>query len=191
MIESSNFKRGVCLVYKGAPMMITDVNFSTPTVRGSNTIAKTKLRNMLTGQIINDSIRSGERLEEVDLERHPASYMYSDGTRWHFIDDETFEQFDLGADELGDSVAYLKDGLEGLQSMIIDGRVINVTLPLAVELEVVETEPAIKGATAQAQMKPARLETGVTVQVPPYLTAGEMIKVDTRDGHFIERVKKP
>jgi len=190
MIETSSFKKGVCLVYKGAPMMITDVNFSTPTVRGSNTIAKTKLRNMLTGQIINDSIRSGERLEEVDLERHPASYMYSDGTRWHFIDDETFEQFDLGADELGDSVAYLKDGLEGLQSMIIDGRVINVTLPLAVELEVVETEPAIKGSTVSNVGKPATMETGLIVQVPPFINQGDVIKIDTSSGAYVERVTR-
>lgn len=190
MIESSNFKRGMCLVYKGAPMIITDVAFATPTARGANTIAKTKLRNLLTGQLISDSIRSGEKFEEVDMERHDAGFMYSDGSRWHFIDNQTFDQFDLGKDELGEDVGYLKDGLEGLQAVLIDGRIVSVSLPLTVELAVVSTEPAIKGATAQAQLKPATLETGLTVQVPPYLTEGEIIKIDTRDGHFVERVKK-
>ena len=189
MIETSDFKKGVCLLYKDAPMIIIDVTFSTPTARGSNTIAKTKLRNLLTGQLINDSIRSGEKFGEVDLERHPASYMYNDGSRWYFMDDTSFEQFELGPDELGDAVGYLVDGVEGLQAVLIDGKVISIQMPLTVNLRVEQTDPAIKGATAQAQLKPATTETGLVVQVPPYLASGELIKVDTRDGHFVERVK--
>jgi elongation factor P len=189
MIETSEFKRGVCIVFKGAPMVIEDVTFSTPTARGANSIAKTKLRNLVTGQLLSESVRGGERFAEVDLERHPAAFMYSDGTRWHFIDNETFEQFDLGADELGDQVGYLKDGLEGIVAMLIDARVVSLTLPASVELAIVDTPPAIKGATAQAQLKPAELETGITVQVPSYLTVGEVIRVDTRDGRFLERAK--
>jgi elongation factor P len=190
MIETSDFKKGVCLVYKGAPMVIVDVTFSTPTARGSNTIAKTKLRNLRTGQLLNESIRSGERFDDVDLERHDASYMYSDGTRWHFMDNETYEQFDLGADELGDMTGFLKDGLEGLQAMLIDGDIVSISLPHVVELEVVECDPTIKGATAQAQTKPAKLETGLVIQVPPYLSQGEVVRVDTRDGRFLERAKR-
>jgi len=189
MIDTSSFKRGVCLVYKGAPMMIADVAFSTPTARGANTIVKTKLRNLLTGQILNESIRSGEKFDEVDLERHAASYMYSDGSSWFFMDDETFEQFDFERDALGGATDYLVDGIEGLQAMLIDGSVVSVQLPLVVELKVTETDPAIKGATAQAQLKPATTETGLVVQVPPYLSVDEVIKVDTRDGRFIERAK--
>jgi elongation factor P len=105
------------------------------------------------------------------------------------MDDVTFEQFDLGGDELGDDVGYLKDGLQGLRAMLIAGRVVSLTLPTTVDLEIVETEPPIKGATAQAQLKPAKLETGATVLVPSYLTVGVVIRIDTRDGHFVERAK--
>lgn len=189
MIETSEFKKGVCLVYKGAPMVIVDVTFATPTARGTNTIVKTKLRNLLTGQLISESIRSGEKYEEVDLERHPASFLYGDGTRWHFMDDSTFEQFDFGADDLGDTAGYLVDGIEGVQAVLIDGRVVSVQLPLVVDLLVLETDPVVKGATAQAQLKPAKTETGLVVHVPAYLAPGERIRVDTRDGRFIERSK--
>jgi elongation factor P len=190
MIETSSFKRGVCLMYKGAPMVITDLAVSTPTARGGNTICKTKLRNLLTGQVLNESIRSGEKFEEVDLERHDASYMYNDGSSWYFMDDESFEQFDFEKGALGGATDYIVDGIVGLQAMLIDGKVVSVQLPLAVEMKVVQTDPAIKGATAQAQLKPATLETGLIVQVPPYLASDEIIKVDTRDGRFLERAKK-
>lgn len=189
MIETSQFKRGVCIVFKGAPMMIVNVNFTTPTARGSNTIAKTKLRNLITGQLLSESIRGGEKFEEVDLERHPAGYMYNDGSTWYFMDNTSFEQFEFSKDDLEGMTGYLVDGLEGIQAMLIDGNVVSIQLPLTVDLAVVETEPSIKGATAQAQLKPATTETGLIVQVPSYLSAGEKIRVDTRDGHFIERVK--
>ena len=189
MIEVSDFKKGVCLVFKDAPMVIVSVTFSTPTARGGNTIAKTKLRNLLTGQLLSESIRSGSKFDSVDVELQPASFMYSDGTHWHFMESETYEQFQLTAGELGDAVGYLVDGAEGLTVRKVDGRVVGVELPNTVEVSVTETEPVIKGATAQAQLKRAVVETGLEVQVPPYLEAGERIKIDTRDGHFVERVR--
>ncbi len=189
MIETNQFKKGLCFVYKGDPVIITSVHTSTPTARGSNTIAKTRMKNLETGQVLNASIRSGEQFVEVDLAHHPVSYLYSDGTRWYFMDDETYEQFDLGVDDLGEDRFFLVDGIGGLRAMLIDERVIGVSLPMAVVLTVTETDPAIKGATATAQLKPATTETGLVLQVPPYLTSGERIRVDTRDGHFVERVK--
>lgn len=189
MLETAQLKKGVCIVYKGAPMIVVDITTSTPTARGSSTISKTKLRNLVTGQLLNESIRGGEKFDEVDLEQHPCTFLYGDGTHWHFMDNETFEQFQLSADDLGEDASYLKDGLEDLRAILIDGRVTSIRLPTTVDLAVVETDPAIKGATATAQMKPAKLETGVTVQVPPYVTIGELVRIDTRDGHFVERVK--
>ncbi len=189
MIEVSNFKKGVCVEYKGAPMVIVEVTFSTPTARGANTIAKTKLRNLLTGQLVTESIRSGEKFPEVDAEQRPATFLYSDGTRWHFMDGESFEQFDLGADDLGEKAGYLIDGIEGLRAFMVEGNVVDVLLPNTVDLSVTEADPVIKGATAQAQLKRAVLETGIEVQVPSYVTAGETVRIDTRDGHFVERVR--
>lgn len=189
MIEVSNFKKGVCFIHKGAPIIIVSVQFSTPTARGGATIAKTRMRNLLTGQLLSDSIRSGERFDEVDLERRPVSYLYSDGESFHFMDAESFEQFELSTEELGGAVGYLKEGLEGIISMAVDGRIVNIELPMVVELEIKEAEPSVKGATAKAQLKRAVLETGSEIQVPAYIVAGERVRVDTRDGHFIERAK--
>ena len=123
MIETSDFKRGLCIQFKGAPMQIQHVTFSTPTARGGNTIAKTKLRNLISGQLLNESIRGGEKFEEVDLEKHDASYMYSDGTMWHFMDNESFETFEFAGEDLGETTGFLKDGLEGLSALLIDGAI--------------------------------------------------------------------
>jgi len=189
MIDTTNFKKGLCLVYRDEPCIIVDYTVSTPTARGGNTIFKTKLRNLKTGQLYNDAIRSGEKFGDVDLERHNASYLYSDGSRWYFMDDESFEQFDLGAEDMGGDELYITDGLEGMQAMLIDGIVVSIQLPLTVGLEVVECDPSIKGATAQAQLKPAVCSTGLRVQVPAYVEIGTRIRVDTRDAHFVEREK--
>ncbi|HPF15907.1 MAG: elongation factor P [Planctomycetes bacterium] len=190
MIDTSGFKKGVCLVYRGEPVIIVDYTVSSPTARGGNTIFKTKLRHLKTGQLLNESIRSGEKFDEVDVERHDASYLYSDGAGWHFMDDETFEQFAFSAADLAGSELYLVDGIQGVQAMLIDGVVASIELPMTVTMTAVECDPTIKGATAQAQLKPAKTETGLIVQVPPYLAAGEKFRVDTRDGHFIERAKE-
>lgn len=189
MIDTSGFKKGVCVVHRDQPCIIVDYTVSTPTARGANTIFRTKFRNLVTGQLFTDAIRSGEKFSEVDLERHKASYLYNDGSRWHFMDDESFEQFDFGAEDLGGDELFISDGIEGLQAVLIDGAIVSLQLPLAVEQDVVECDPTIKGATAQAQLKPAKTSTGLEIQVPAYVEAGVRIRIDTRDGHFIERVK--
>jgi len=189
MIDTNDFKKGVCLIYKGEACIIVDYTVSTPTARGGNTIYKTKLRNLKTGQLYTDAIRSGEKFADVDMERHGASYLYNDGSRWYFMDDESYDQFDLGADDMGGDQEYIEDGLEGMQAMLIDGIVVSIQLPMTVALEVTECDPTIKGASAQAQLKPAVCSTGLKVQVPAYVEAGTRIKVDTRDGHFVEREK--
>lgn len=189
MISGSDFKRGQCIRHNGEPCILVDVQFSTPTARGATPIAKTRLRNLLTGKLLTESIRVSEKFEEVDLTQRPCTYLYSDAANHYFMDAESYDQFELAVEDLTDAAGYLKEGIEGVRSMSIDGKIVTITLPQTVDLKVVETDPVIKGATAKAQMKPATLETGIQVQVPPYLEAGEMIRVDTRDGHFVERVK--
>jgi elongation factor P len=189
MIEASQFKRGECISFQDQPFLIVDVQFTTPTARGASPIAKTRLRNLITGKLLTESIRTSEKFDEVLLEKRPCSYLYKDTDHWHFMDAENYEQFQLDAEEIGDAAGFLKDGLEDIQSMVIDGKIVGIVLPQIVTLQVVETDPAIKGATAKAQMKAAVLETGITVQVPPYLNVDEWIRVDTRDGHFVERAK--
>lgn len=189
MIEVSSFKKGVCILYKDAPMIIVDVTFASPTARGASTIARTKLRNLLTGQLISESIRTGDKFPEVDVELRPVTYLYKDGKRWHFMDAESFEPFDLGEDDLGEKTGYLVDGIADVRAQLVQERIVDIQLPNTVDLLVTEADPAIKGATAQAQLKRARLETGIEVQVPSYVEAGERVRIDTRDGHFVERAK--
>jgi elongation factor P len=189
MIDATDLKRGLCFEFKGSPVIVIDVTFSTPTARGSGTIAKTKLRNLVTGQLLTESLRSGEKYPPVEVERRPASYLYTDGELWYFMEGETFEQFELRADDLGDAAQFLLEGLEGIQSMKVNGKLVNVELPATVALEVVEADPVMKGATAKAQYKRAVVSTGAEVKVPGYVDVGQVIRIDTRDGHFVERVQ--
>ena len=187
MINVSDMKRGMLLDIDGAPWQVIVCAFQTPSARGASTLTKIKIKNLKTGQVLNKSYRGGEMLEEADCEKRGVQFLYKDGDEYVFMDDESYDQFNLARDVLGESAGYLTEGL-GVRSLLYNGTVINVELPLSVELEVTETAPAIKGATAQAQLKPAILETGIQVMVPPYLTNGEKIKIDTRDGRFIGRV---
>lgn len=189
MYDASDLRRGVCFHYKGAPMIVVDVTFSTPTARGGGTIAKTKMRNLLTGQLLTDSIRSGDKYPPVEVERRNASFLYGDGEYFHFMEADTYEQFQLSEEDLGDSHVFLQDGMEGIQAMRVDGKLISVELPDSVTLEVVEADPVVKGATAKAQFKRAVVGDGVEIKVPGYVDVGQKIKVDTRDRHFIERVQ--
>jgi elongation factor P len=160
-----------------------------PTARGGNTLVKTKMRNMLSGQFADRTFKAGERFEEPDFVRKPVEYLYTDGSAWHFMDQESYEQFSLTTEEMADVPSYLTDGLEGLHAFVHNGDPVGIDLPLTVVLKVEQTDPTLKGATAQAQTKPATLETGLVIQVPPYLESGEMVKVDTRTGMFVERVR--
>lgn len=189
MIEVGDFKRGLCFVFKGQPVELVDYSMSTPTARGGGTIAKSKLRHLVTGQLLTESIRSGEKFAPVDMERSSVSYLYSDGEAFHFMDTESFDQFSLREEQLGDRVGFLTEDIQGLVSLRVDGNVVSVDFPNTVVLEVTEADPIIKGATAKAQFKRAVVSTGMVVDVPGYVDVGQKIKIDTRDRHFVERVR--
>lgn len=189
MISVSDIKRGVLLDIDGAPWQVIDVAVQTPSARGASTLTKVKVKNLITGQVLNKSYRGGEMVELADCEKRKVQFLYATDDEYAFMDEETYDQFTLTADSIGDSAGFLTEGLS-VRSVLYNGGVINVELPNTVDLEITDTAPAIKGATAQAQLKPAELETGIQVLVPPYLTTGEKIRVDTRNNKFIERVKK-
>ena len=188
MIGAGDIKRGDILDLDGAPWLVTDVSSHTPSARGASMLIKTKLKNLATGQAQARTFRGGDNVAVADCERRPIQFLYGQSDERVFMDLESYDQFTLPADLLGDGAGYLTDGLE-LRSLLYNGDILTVELPTTVDLEVTDTAPAIKGATAQAQLKPATLETGIEVLVPPYLTTGERIKIDTRDGRFVERVK--
>lgn len=189
MLNASDFKRGLRIELDGDPYLIVDVHFQTPSARGASTLVKAKVRNLRTRNVFDRTFRSADRVAEPQLELRPVQYLYREDETFHFMDAGSYEQFSLEADELGDSAHYLLDGMGGIRSVVFNGRVISIELPQSVVLTIRQTDPAIKGATAQAQTKPATLETGLVVQVPSYLEIGDSVQVDTRDGRFIGRVK--
>jgi elongation factor P len=188
VIGATEIRRGEILDLDGAPWEVTDVTVQTPSARGASLLVKIKARNLRTGQTIAKTMRGNESVDTADCEKRPAQFLYRQDDEFVFMDEGSLEQFSLTAETLGSAVGYLTEGV-ALRSLLYNGEVLTVELPIAVELRIVDTAPAIKGATAQAQLKPATLETGAEALVPPYLVAGELVRIDTRDGRFIERVK--
>lgn len=188
MIGATELKRGEIVDIDGAPWQVMDVNMQTPSARGASMLVKAKLKNLKTGQSLAKTFRGADVLPTLEIEKRSVQYLYRDGDDLAFMDLENYDQFTLPVDTLGEAAGYLTDGLE-CRSILCNGELLTIELPIAVELEIVDTPPAMKGATAQAQLKLARLSTGIEVLVPPYLSAGERIRVDTRDNRFLERAK--
>lgn len=189
MISTSDFEKGMWIEHEGDPWLILDVNRQSPTSRGASLIVKVKLRNARTGYVQEVSFRGGDKVAAPNVEERGVQFLYRDGQGLHFMDQESYEQFFLQPDELGDSLSYLTDNLE-LTSLMLDGKPIGVQLPQNVELTITECPPAVKMAGSGSQTKPATLETGLVVQVPMYIEVGERIRIDTREGRFLQRVKE-
>lgn len=189
MISASEIKRGIVLEMDKAPWLVVETSVQTPSARGASTLVKLKVRNLKTGQVLAKTLRSSDMVETADCERREAQYLYRDGEGYVFMDQESYEQFTLNDEALGSSAGYLTEGI-GVRSLLYKGEVIEVELPFTVELEIVDTSPVIRGATAQAQLKSATVQTGIQVMVPSYLTTGEKIRIDTRDGHFVGRANE-
>lgn len=186
MINANDLRRGAIFLSDQAPCLVIDVSFQSPTARGGNTLVKTKARNLKTGQILNLTFKAGDRLDEADFARRKGQYLYSSAEQGVFMDQESYEQYEIGGELYTDVQGYLLEGGEVMLGIFND-QVVTLEVPQTIELKVTETAPAIKNATATAQTKEAILETGITVQVPGYLEAGETIKVDTRECRFVSR----
>ncbi|MBI5015508.1 MAG: elongation factor P [Deltaproteobacteria bacterium] len=186
MVQASDLKRGMVMQLDGAPCRLMDVTLQSPSARGANLMVKVRYRNLLTDQVLDKTLRGGDKVYEADFERRKGQFLYAAGDNGVFMDLETYEQFEVGAELFEPVQGYLLHGTE-VQLGLYQGRVVSVDPPMVVELSVVDTPPTIKGATAQAQLKEAVLETGLKILVPPYLAPGERIRVDTRDGHFVSR----
>jgi elongation factor P len=154
-----------------------------------NTVVRSKLKNVLTGAVLEKTWRAGERIEEVRLEHRPVTYTYTDGHLYHFMDAQTYEDVPIAGEVIGDDqLKYLKEGME-CEGLVHGEKVIAVELPYFVTLEIVETDPGVRGDTATGGTKPARLETGAVVQVPLFVNQGDVIRVDRREDKYIERAK--
>jgi elongation factor P len=187
MIETGDVKKGTTLEIDGTLYQVLEVQHI-KIGRGSAQI-RMKLRDVRAGHIIEKTAMAGTRFTRARVERQPAQYLYSEGGLHYFMNTETFDQFPLGKDALGDAMDYLKEN--GTCELLTYGdEPIGVELGAAVELAVTHTDPWVKGDTAQGSLKAAKLETGITVQVPQFIGVGDVVKVDTRSGEYLERVSK-
>jgi elongation factor P len=187
-VNVTELSRGDILEIDGDPWQATEVSSQTPSARGAAMLVKAKVKNLRTGQTLAKTWRGGETVTTADVEYRAAQFLYRQGDDFVFMDLATYDQMTLDAERVGDAASYLLENVE-VKTVLFQERVIALNLPITVDLVVRETAPAIKGATAQAQLKAATVETGLQVMVPPYIESGERIRVDTRDGRFVERAK--
>lgn len=188
MASTADFRNGMTLRMDGTLYTITYFQHVKPGKGGA--FVRTKLKGVLSGAVIEKTFRSGEKIGEVRLERRPVQYSYTDGQLYYFMDMQTFEMIPLSGEVIGDDqLRYLKENME-CEGLVDEDRIISVELPLFVTLEVAETDPGLRGDTAQGGTKPAKLETGAVIQVPLFLEEGDKVRVDRREDKYIERASK-
>lgn len=186
MISSNDFRPGVTIEYNNGVWQIVESLHVKPG-KGS-AFVRTKMRNVETGNVMENTFRAGEKVPSAVVEKSEMQYLYRAGDKYAMMDAVSFEQIELDANQIGDPVEFLKEGLEGITVLRYQGRVIGVELPNTVELQVTETAPDERGDTSSGGGKPATLETGAVITVPFHLKVGDRIKVDTRTRKYITRV---
>jgi elongation factor P len=187
MYETSDIRNGLKVEIDGAPWAVTYFQFVKPGKGCAFT--RMKLKNLISGSTLERTFKSGEKLEPAQVEEHLMQFMYADGEAWHFMNLETFEQVPVPETGLGDAKYYLVDDME-VNVLFYKGAAVSVDLPNFVELQITYCEPGVKGNTAQGGTKPATMSTGLTVNVPLFINNEEWLKIDTRTGEYVERVKK-
>ena len=186
MYSTAEFKKGLKIEIDGTPYLIVDFQHVKPGKGGA--FVRTKLKNLLNGRVVDQTFRSGEKVEKPDLMEREMQYLYREGDRYCMMDNETYEQIMLTEEQVGEARLYLIENLN-VEVLFFNQAPLAVELPNFVELEVAQTEPGFKGDTAAGGTKPATLESGATLQVPLFISAGDRVRVDTRTGNYIERVK--
>mgnify|MGYP002777175022 CR=1 FL=1 len=189
-MKATEIKRGTVVEHQGKFWMVRDLERSAPTARGGNTTYRFQMYQVGSDQKLDLSLRADDELTEVELTRRDASLSYMDGDNYVFMDNEDYTQYTLSPEMAGDLRLYSADGnLAGVQLLLIDGQPVGLKLPAVVELEVVDTAPYIKGATATGRAKPAKLSTGLEVAVPEYIENGIRIRVNTETGEYTGRAE--
>ena len=186
MYSTSDFRKGLKIEIAGEPYVIVDFQHVKPGKGGA--FVRTRLKSLVTGNVIDQTFRSGDRVDKPDLEEREMQFLYETGGEYHLMDTQTFEQLFLTADQMGESKDFLKENLV-IKALFHNKRPLGIEVPMFVELKVVQSEPGVKGDTASGSTKPATLESGAVIQVPLFVEEGDMIRVDTRTREYITRVK--
>jgi elongation factor P len=187
MYSTSDFRRGLRIQFKGEPYLIVEFQHVKPGKGGA--FVRTKLKNLVNGRVLEETFRSGEKVEKPDLEEKNVQYLYFDAKDGYvFMDESSYEQVHLTEEQVGDSRYYLMENMS-LMLNIYQGRPIGLDFPTTVNLEVIRSDPGLKGDTATGATKPATLSTGLVIQVPLFINEGDVLKIDTRTGEYLERAK--
>lgn len=189
MPKASTIQKGNIINIDNHPYQIKHIDVHTPSARGANTLYKVRYASLITGQKLDQTYKGNDTLEEMVVDKRRVSFLYRDQDMYTFMDSENYEQHTLSRETLENQTQWLIDGLEGITVLLRDGHPLCIELPQTIDLEIVETAPAIKGATATNRNKPATLSNGVSVLVPEYMASGEIIRVNTETGQYMTRVK--
>ncbi|MDA0929366.1 MAG: elongation factor P-like protein YeiP [Proteobacteria bacterium] len=187
MFKASELKKGMIVEIDGAPHIVKQLEAKSPSSRGAVTLYKVRFNNLRTRQKLDSSFKGDDLLKEADCVRVPVQFSYVDGDEYYFMNQEDYSQYAMNTSQLEDQIPYLVEQQEDIIALIMDGNLAGIELPQSVTLEVVDTPPAVSGASATNRSKTATLSTGLEVQVPEYLSKGEMIKVNTVTGKYMSR----
>jgi elongation factor P len=185
-LNITDLKKGTLFQYEGTPYRV--VEYGQKVMGRGGSIVNVRIKSLIDGKVLEKTFKGNETLDSADVSNQSVQYLYSDGNTFYFMNEDSFEQFEVPADLVGDGAGYLKEG-DRVQLQFFDGRPINVELPKNVPLKVTYAESVVKGDTANAVTKDATLETGLTIRVPAFVKTGDLISVDTSTGAYRERVK--
>lgn len=186
-LSITDLKKGTIFQLDGIPYRV--VEYSQKVMGRGGSIVNVRIKSLLDGKVLEKTFKGNEQLDSADVTTRNVQYLYSDGATFYFMDEDTFEQFEIASDIVGDNAGYMKEG-DRVQAQLFDGRVISVELPKNVPLVVTYTENVVKGDTTSSVLKDATLETGITIKVPAFIKQGNVIRVDTRTGEYLERAKE-
>lgn len=184
MYSTSDFRKGLAIMYQGEPYEITDCQHHKPGKGAA--VVRTRMRNLLTGISIDPTFRSGDKVERPDLEERRGQFMYESENNYHFMDPTSYEQYQVSAAVISDKKNFMMENMD-VGMLFFEGRIISIDIPNHVVLSIVQCDPAVRGDTVSGATKPATLSTGFTCQVPLFVNEGDKIRIDTRTGEYIER----
>jgi elongation factor P len=187
MPRASELKNGMVIDIDGVPHVVKQIEVKSPSARGAATLYHIRYNNMQSGQKLDETYKGDDLLKDADYERVPVQFSYEDGDNWIFMNNEDFSQYEVPLEDMEDIKGYITQDLEGIQALIMDGKLLTLLLPPSVELEIIDTPPAMKGASATSRSKPAKMSTGLEVQVPEFLESGELIRISTTTGKYQSR----
>lgn len=189
MPRASELKRGMAVEFNGKLLLVKHIDVHSPSARGAATLYKTRFADITTGGKVEQTFKGDDMLTLLDLNRHPVMFSYIDGDDYIFMDNEDYTQYPFKKDSIEEELLYITESTQGLVVLTVDGKHVGLELPQSVEMEITETDPSIKGASASARTKPARFDTGLTIQVPEYISNGEKVKINTADKKFMGRAE--